>query len=125
QNDADAGCRLRNRRYRLAGFQYQPPAADTLIVHDLHIAGILRPRRRRELPRLAIPEHKGNIVERRLADIGGLMCARTAVGISGVGHAASLRPFAAGYLGRRKILVRHIGGDAVERYAMFSWRGVT
>src|SRR5207253_4297945 len=60
QNDPDAGCRLRNRRYRLAGFQYQPPAADTLIVHDLHIAGILRPRRRRELPRLAIPEHKGN-----------------------------------------------------------------
>ena len=58
-------------------------------------------------------------MEWRLADIRCLVRTRTFLAIRRVGRAAALRPFAAVHLGRPEVLVRHVGGNDIDRYAVF------
>ena len=58
-------------------------------------------------------------MERRLAAIGGFVRARALLAVGRIPCAAALRPFAAGYLGGAEVLVRHVGWNDIDRYAVF------
>ena len=58
-------------------------------------------------------------MERCLADIGGFVRARALLAVGRIRRAAARRPFAAGYLGGAEVLVRHVGWNDIDRYAVF------